>query len=287
MWDDAPIAWWQAMYWMNGVQSAVNRMLNLRVAIFLTFLMTASFVPIGIAYFSQGYVSSYGDESGRTPLLIGTGITFRILAVVCLFTTLFRGLKAILREKNGDTWDSLLLTPVSRHRIVYEKWWGVLLSERPAFYLLCAILLAQTFTGLVSYTGTVQVLIGVPAMMAFWSAFGLYLSSRMRTVFQATTTAVVSVIVYAIATSIILSWFNSSFIGFNNRLVTGFAFCSFVPALMGFILMEQNHEYVHDLNMGGLFGMLFGSAIHLVGAFLLMRAAVNRVILEKNGIVNR
>ena len=74
-----------------------------------------------------------------------------MLALICLVPTLFRSVRAILREKNADTWDLLLLTPMSRKQIVIEKWWGVLLSERPTFYLMVVILLALSMTGLVSF----------------------------------------------------------------------------------------------------------------------------------------
>ncbi len=223
MWDDAPIAWWQAMHWMNKTQSAVNRWLTWPVAIVLMLILSVCYLPISNAYHAYlPYKNNGRDDSGRTQLLFITGIVFRVLVVICLLPSLFRALKAILREKNGDTWDSLLLTPIGRKQIVYEKWWGVLLSERPAYYVLCVILLAQTFTGLVSYTGAIEVLVGIPAMMAFWGAMGLYLSSRMKTIFQATTTAVVILVVYIIAASIILGSITSGFGGDEKQYFIGF-----------------------------------------------------------------
>jgi ABC-type Na+ efflux pump permease subunit len=255
------------------------------VVLFL--LLAAAMFPSGFAHATQGFHSYYGDGTGRTEILTGTGILFRVLVLILLLTTLFRAVKAILREKNADTWDSLLLTPMSRKQIVYQKWWGVLLSERPAFYVLAAILLAQTATGLVSYTGTVSILVGLPAMMAFWGAVGIYLSTRMRTVFQATSTAVVCVVAYAIAAGILMANVNSAARGADTQQFVGVTFNTLVPAFTGFMLMEAPDVYIADVKFGGMIGTLIGTVLHLIGAFFFMQQAVGRVIAEKYGQAKR
>ena len=288
LWNKAPIAWWQAMHWMNWIQSGVNRNLTWPMAFLLMTVLTAFLIPLGIRSREYDLRNSYsGELSDRTNVLLVSGIAFRVLALICLVPTLFRSVRAILREKNADTWDSLLLTPMSRKQIVIEKWWGVLLSERPAFYLMVVILLALSMTGLVSFICSIQILIGIPAMMAFWCALGLYLSSRMRTVFQATTTAVVCVVTFVIFASFMMSTVNDAMEGEIGRFNLGLFFNTMVPAFVGFVLMESNNGSLDNIELGGLLGTFLGSAIHMFFASVLLTATVSRIAREKHGSPQR
>ncbi len=124
------------------------------------------------------------------------GVTLWVRGVTAVFGTLMllravvRGAGAITGERERDTWDSLLATPVTAGEIAWGKWWGAALGGRRLGYGLgvaWAVGLAAGAVAPLSAAATAAALAVYLWAFAWW---GLFCSATAASTWAATARAV-------------------------------------------------------------------------------------------------
>ena len=95
---------------------------------------------------------------------------------------------SITSEREGDTWISLVATPLPPDEILKGKLFGPILSARVGFAVLVALGLAGLFCGAVHPLGFVAMMAELTVFTAFVASLGLYTSLRARTTLRAQAT---------------------------------------------------------------------------------------------------
>jgi ABC-type transport system involved in multi-copper enzyme maturation permease subunit len=140
-------------------------------------------------------------------------ITGTLVATLTLLSVALRAANSIGGERERQTWDSLLTTPLDSNDILYGKWLGSLLSVRWALLWLLLIWGVGVLSGgLYIYT--------VPCLLAAWFLYasclgflGLWFSMVCRTSLRATLwTLAVTVVIFS------GSWLTSAY--FDTRPAT-------------------------------------------------------------------
>jgi ABC-type transport system involved in multi-copper enzyme maturation permease subunit len=89
-------------------------------------------------------------------------------------------------ERDRQTLDSLLTTPLANRTLLWGKWLGSILSVRQAWWCLGAVWLLGLMTGGVHLLSLVLLTAAWGAYAAFAAAVGLWFSLRSRTTLRAT-----------------------------------------------------------------------------------------------------
>jgi ABC-type transport system involved in multi-copper enzyme maturation permease subunit len=109
-----------------------------------------------------------------------------LLGLWLLLGVSFRAAGSVSREREGRTWDSLLLLPVQRTTLLWSKGLGSVLRMRvPMFGLLIAWLLGAV-TGALNPVGLAALVVAFAAHLAFLVGVGLWLSLVCRTTLWST-----------------------------------------------------------------------------------------------------
>jgi ABC-type transport system involved in multi-copper enzyme maturation permease subunit len=108
------------------------------------------------------------------------------LACLMLLGVALRASGAIGGERDRQTLDSLLVTPLEDDTIVMSKWWGSLLSTRKAGYFLLALGVLGVATGGLSILALLLLSMAWAGYAAFVAGLGLWLSLVCRTTLRAT-----------------------------------------------------------------------------------------------------
>jgi ABC-type transport system involved in multi-copper enzyme maturation permease subunit len=152
--------------------------------IVLGILVVGSFVPIVwmevYYYFNQSSAPSRVMETNAYVRIVGT-----IVAIIALLGVALRASSSVSGERDRQTWDSLLTTPLESNAILFGKWIGSVLSVRWAAVWLAAIWLVGFVTGGLS-------LLAIPLLMSacliyagFLALLGLWFSASCRTTLRA------------------------------------------------------------------------------------------------------
>jgi ABC-type transport system involved in multi-copper enzyme maturation permease subunit len=113
--------------------------------------------------------------------VVGTTVgTLMIVAVGLRASTLLSG------ERDRQTLDSLLMTPLPNAAILGGKWLGALLSVRQAWWCLAAIWMLGFLSGGLHVLSLLMMLAAWWAYAAFAASLGLWFSLRCRTTLRAT-----------------------------------------------------------------------------------------------------
>ena len=173
LWENHPIAWWTAHGWMNELQATMAKAVDLKLLGILgsMFFLYCLFLRA---------VTADKPEQVYLVVHVPAGIATGISLCACILPALFRAAGCVVSEKKADTWEPLLLTPYTRREIVMQKFWGVFLSDRPAYYLLVGALVPATVTGFVAFTVSVPLLLGTPLLVASLTAIGLSQSAHAK-----------------------------------------------------------------------------------------------------------
>jgi ABC-type transport system involved in multi-copper enzyme maturation permease subunit len=162
-----------------------------RIAILL--LIVVSFVPpiwIAIYFFDGSYIRSWRSDWEEFRMAINAWVrgVGTIVACLTLLGVAVRASSSISGERDRQTFDSLLTTPLDSDEILYGKWLGSIASVRWGWLWLGLI------WGLGVVTGGLHVL-AVPLLATAWVVFasflsnlGLYFSTICRTTLRATIT---------------------------------------------------------------------------------------------------
>ncbi|HKI36360.1 MAG TPA: ABC transporter permease subunit [Gemmataceae bacterium] len=108
------------------------------------------------------------------------------LAMLMVLGTAVRSAGAISGERDRQTMDTLLTTPIANDTIVWSKWWGSVLGVRKAGYCLLLLWLVGVGTGGLSPLAVPLLLLALFAYLAFAASLGLWFSLRCRTTLRAT-----------------------------------------------------------------------------------------------------
>lgn len=201
---DLPIVWWERFGWLNkGQVGFVTKVFTWR----LWAVAGAAFAfYFALRVFEWVWPSNPRDSRDVANIVLMPVI---LIGMVFLFPPAFRAARCVAKEREADTLDGLLLTPLSRSEILYQKWLGVVLCDWPGFALLLVILAAGTLTGFIAVSAAVVYVVTVPAMVGFLAVWGLYFSVISKTGRAAVTRLVMFLIVA-------LFVLNAAFVGLSG-----------------------------------------------------------------------
>jgi ABC-type transport system involved in multi-copper enzyme maturation permease subunit len=143
-------------------------------------LIFAAFVLISVIVvgLTLGHLS---ETMNTTVRLMGTA-----LASLMVLGAAVRAAGAISGERDRQTMDTLLTTPVENDSIVWAKWWGSVLGVRKAGWCLLAVWAVGTATGGLSPAAVPLLLLALFVYLGFAASLGLWFSLRCRTTLRAT-----------------------------------------------------------------------------------------------------
>jgi ABC-type transport system involved in multi-copper enzyme maturation permease subunit len=139
-------------------------------------------------------IQSLGEESNLFLGVIGTILAMGMLVLVALASA-----AGIGRERNQQTLDSLLSTPLEADHIVYAKWVGAILSVRTLRWCLAAMWLIGIVTGGLHTVAVVLLFVGWLAQAGFVAALGLWFSNYCGSTLRATVFTLSALLVLALA----------------------------------------------------------------------------------------
>lgn len=258
LWENMPIAWWTAHGWMNELQATMAKAVDLKLLGILgsMFFLYCLFLRA---------VTADKPEQVYLVVHVPAGIATGISLCACILPALFRAAGCVVSEKKADTWEPLLLTPYTRREIVMQKFWGVFLSDRPAYYLMVGALVPATVTGFVAFTVSVPLLLGTPLMVASLSAIGLSQSVRSKS--KATAIICSMVIVFLIGLLVVgfCSFFNC---GVDYR-ISRIIMMAAIPPLFSTVLVEYLNYWFWGI------AMLLTHVFHISLTAFFLRLAIS------------
>jgi ABC-type transport system involved in multi-copper enzyme maturation permease subunit len=158
--------------------------------IVVLFLVVSSFVPV-VFILKEYYDPRVGW--GRSPaefLAVGMNIWGRtvgaMVATLLLFGVAVRAAGSITGERDRQTLDSLLTSPLDSNAILYGKWLGALTSVRRGWFWLAAIYGLTFVCGGVNFVGLLAVIVAWFVYAGFAALLGLWFSASYRTTMRAT-----------------------------------------------------------------------------------------------------
>ncbi len=128
-----------------------------------------------------------GRMNGDVPRAMNGSVTTlgTVLGCLMLLGVAIRAAGTVGGERDRQTLDSLLTTPVENEAIVDAKWWGSLLCVRKAGYFLLATWLIGVVTGGVSLLAFPLLVIAWLGYAMFAAGVGLWFSLTCRTTLRA------------------------------------------------------------------------------------------------------
>jgi ABC-type transport system involved in multi-copper enzyme maturation permease subunit len=169
---------------------------------FVMLLVAASFVPVGLMiYFVffdvngrlQQFRGGAWEEFGRE-MNVWLRAMNGIVGSLMLLAVAVRGASAVSGERDRDTLNSLLTSPLSTGEIIWAKWWGALSSIRPLLWWLGSIWAVALLSGAVHIVALPLNVILWAAPAAFFAVVGLWYSTVCKTTLRATTWSLVTAI---------------------------------------------------------------------------------------------
>jgi len=177
---DWPIVWWERYGWLNkGQMSFVTHLFTWRIWA----VAVASLLLFG-GFLVAEWVWPSQDSRVRNLTEVVIGPVF-LIGSFFLIPAPFRAARCVAREREADTMDGLLLLPLSRTEILFQKWLGIVLCDWPGFAVLLAWLLPAVLTGHVAVSVAAVFVVGWAVTLAVLAAFGLYFSVVSKTPGQA------------------------------------------------------------------------------------------------------
>jgi ABC-type transport system involved in multi-copper enzyme maturation permease subunit len=143
-------------------------------------LMSAGYVLIAVL--AHGLIfGNVAEKMNTTVRLMGTA-----LASLMVLGVAVRAAGAISGERDRQTMDTLLTTPIENGSIVWAKWWGSVLGVRKAGYCLLVLWAVGAATGGLFPVAVLLLLLALFVYLGFAASLGLWFSLRCRTTLRAT-----------------------------------------------------------------------------------------------------
>jgi ABC-type transport system involved in multi-copper enzyme maturation permease subunit len=160
---------------------------------FVALMVAVSLVPVGlIAYYcfvdvsGRTYFTEFPIERFRSGLNVWVRVMTVILGLLFLLGVAVRAAGSVGGERDRDTLDGLLTTPLSGAAILAAKWVGALLSARGFALWLALVWALGVLTGSVHVLALPLLAVGLLPPAAFAAALGLWFSATSRTTLRAT-----------------------------------------------------------------------------------------------------
>lgn len=165
------------------------------MARWLLFALTAAFLMVAGLLYLCGVLASIilrqpADFATAWVRVVGTTVGCLMLVAVGM-----RAATTLSIERERQTLDSLLTTPLPDAAILGGKWLGALLSVRQAWWCLAAIWLLGFLAGGLHLLSLLMLAAAWWGFAAFAASLGLWLSLRCRTTFRATVWTLVTLLV--------------------------------------------------------------------------------------------
>jgi ABC-type transport system involved in multi-copper enzyme maturation permease subunit len=193
----------QPMLWKETVAEPGMRF-NWLGRILVGIVLIVSFLPlIPIGYDFQRYRANqaqysyyWNDPWDRLAeeVNIYVRITGAIVATLVLLAIAVRAASAISGERDKQTLDSLLTTPLSGNEILTGKWLGCLVGFRFAWLWLGAILAIGIVFGAIHFTALFLVIFAFVVYCVVFAGIGLLYSMRCRTTLRSTLWTLLTVV---------------------------------------------------------------------------------------------
>jgi hypothetical protein len=148
-----------------------------------------------------------------------------------------------------------------------QKFWGVFLSDRPAYYLMVGALIPATLTGFITFNVSVPLLLGTPLMVASLTAIGLSQSVRSKSKASAIIFSMAIVFVIWIITSALTAFFNCG----GELRFGGIFMMAAIPPLLGTL-----SSYYFSFWFWGI-AMLLAHVFHISLTAFFLRLAIIHV----------
>jgi ABC-type transport system involved in multi-copper enzyme maturation permease subunit len=151
----------------------------------LGLLVTFSFVPaVWIGYYAYFEPLVIGNDLPRW--MNGyVRVAGSIVACVCLLAVALRASSSVTGERERQTWDSVLVTPLESNAILFGKWLGAILSMRWAAVWLAAIWISGLAWAGLSILAVPLLATACLVYAGFLSSLGLCLSMMSRSSLRA------------------------------------------------------------------------------------------------------
>lgn len=193
---DWPIVWWERFGWLNKGQAAfVTKMFTWRL-----------WAVAGVAFAFYFGLRVFEWVWPSDPRLVREVANIALMPVLIfgiafLFPPAFRAARCVAKEREADTLDGLLLLPLSRREILFQKWLGVALCDWPGFAPILAVLAMGVLTGFLPVSAALVYALTVPVLVGVLAAWGLYFSVTSKTA----RAAIARLVMFLIAMTFVLN----------------------------------------------------------------------------------
>jgi ABC-type transport system involved in multi-copper enzyme maturation permease subunit len=185
---------WKEVFAESGLR------FNLPARVVAVILILASFVPVVFIFaelvgslgqprgglgFRRGYSVDAWDEFSNN-MNVWVRVVGTIVACLMLLAVAARSASCVSNERDRQTMDALLTSPLDNNSILFAKWLGNILSVRWAWLWLGAIYLLGLLTGGLHLLAVPLLLLAWIVYAAVLSGFGTWFSIISRTTLRAT-----------------------------------------------------------------------------------------------------
>ena len=192
--EEDPLFWKEVF-----VDSGLKMSLLGRVVILLIVLATfGSIIPVGYStlfddwrdrgnWWSDEAWSQFSQEMNVWTRVVGTIVTCLILLAIAV-----RGAGSIRGERDRQTLDDLLMTPLSAKHILWAKWWGCMLGMRWAWAWLGGIWIAGVATGGLNFFALPLLVVSVLIYASAFAWLGIWFSIVSSSSLRATLSSIMA-----------------------------------------------------------------------------------------------
>ena len=234
-----PVVGNEAMLWKEiFVEPGLGSSLLFKFVLYL--LMIVSFIPVVInswdlwenllfdgPFWTRDRWDDFGRQTHEWVMAVGTAVACLMFLVVGV-----RAAGSVSGERDKQTFESLMTTPLSSGQILWGKWWGAILGMRRAWMWLAMIWAVGLASGGLHLAALPGLLIAVFIYSGVCAWLGLWFSTVCRTTMNATISTICATI----------------FLGGGYFLV--FALCCVLPNSLLEVVSGSESRLVIDLLSG-------------------------------------
>src|SRR5262249_24773506 len=138
-------------------------------------------VEIVYNYFDKPWSSEFTKDMNHWATSSGT-----VVFCVLMLTIALRGAGIICGERDRQTFDDLLMTPLSSEAILWGKWWGCMLGLRKGWLWLGAIWLVAAVAGGIPFLLLPFLVVTAIVFASAFAWIGIWASLTAATALRAT-----------------------------------------------------------------------------------------------------
>ncbi len=172
-----------------------NRTVMVLVSTFVTLALILGCAVLVMGLVLTFSLSTYSPTEGMNKLVRGLGTFFGCLLLVGVG---LRAAGSVGGERDRQTLEGLLATPLGDREILRAKWWGAFAGGRKLWWFLAVVWLAGLVSGGLHPAALVAVAGGWCVLAAFLASAGLWLSLNCKTTGRATALMLLLMVALAI-----------------------------------------------------------------------------------------